>query len=408
MNFSCYSSLFLLLLVVCEGQQSSTTTVHTTTASNVTEKVQSLNNVSTSSPPQHAIKHLCPYHPVDRELLAKQHSYFFQWIEEKLESIATTVSLDRFVALRPTKYTNGGFGNVLLLLVEVVGMALGSERFPILNHAAFHALFQHPRHGQVGGNWSLHTNEEVLDYFQNKRSTAYSELSQCGKVASNPLRNFGDHYYLDACLGNGLMHPEIRDKLGALLKLQFAIDTAIKGEYHDWWKMNYSYLFHWALSKLQPMFHEAVDVRVRAIKDLCFPKEEGSATNVIDDPIDVAIHARLFHGTVCTESEKKDQIKKSCDMSNQDQFNESPGFNMFYNCILQQLREASLRKAASSYPGNLLFGLLRLFCVVHCHPSSPHTPFTHPFHLFVYPCCDGNRHCPTTNLYLSYRRCTTC
>lgn len=147
--------------------------------------------------------------------------------------------------------------------------------------------------------------------------------------------------------------------------------------------MNYSYLFHWALSKLQPTFHEAVDVRVRAIKDLCFTNE-GSTTTVIDDPIDVAIHARLFHGTVCTESEKKDQIKKSCDMSNQDQFNQSAGFHMFYNCILQQLREASLRKAASSYPGNysILSSLLLFIRVTCCHFLSFHSPFP-TFHLFV-------------------------
>ena len=233
---------------------------------------------------------------------------------------------------------------MLLLLLEVLGMALGSERFPILNHAAFHTLFQHPRNGQLGGNWSLHTNEEVLDYFQNKRTNGYSELSQCGRVAENPLKTFGDHYYLDACLGNNLLHPEIRKNLASLLKIQFAVDSAINGEYHHWWKMNYSYLFHWALSKLQPTFREAVDVKVRAIKDLCF-RNEGSG---IDDPIDVAIHARLFQGIVCTGSKEQ---RKDCDVSNQDKFNQSSSFHMFYNCILQQLREASLRKAASSYPG---------------------------------------------------------
>ena len=389
MNLSFFTKLFLFHSVFCEEQQNTTNNethnfseTFQSLSPNLTHnpRDQSVINVSSSSssslPSTPAtIKHLCRYHPVDREILAKQHTYFFHWIEEKLQSIATNVSHNRFVALRPTKFTNAGFGNVLLLLVEVLGMALGSERFPILNQAAFHALFQHPLLGQLGGNWSLHTNDEVLNYFQNKRTSGYSELSQCGKVAENPLKTFGGHYYLDACLGNNMMHPEIRQNLASLLKIQFAIDTAIKGEYHEWWKMNYSYLFHWALSKLQPTFHKAVDVRVRAIKDLCFGSD-------IDDPIDVAIHARLFQGIVCTGS--KDQ-RKECDISNHDKFNQSAGFHMLNNCILQQLREASLRKAASSYPGSTLM----LLTVPHYRLISLHTSFPpHSVASFV-----KNRHC---------------
>jgi hypothetical protein len=320
--FAIVLSVLLLLLFVApfDAQHNATTTF--------------VNVTSTST-----FKHLCRHHPVDRVVLKAQHAFSFPWIEAELQRIATNVSPDRFVALRPTKLTNGGYGNVLFHLLEVLGMAVGSTHYPVFNQAAFHALFQHPLHGQVGGNWSSKSNDEVLDYYNNKNK-GYYDLRRCGEVAQHSLKEFGDHFYIDACLGNGLKHPEIQRKLTEVFhKTNFAFDG------HMWWWSTYAHLAHWALSKPQPALRDAIDTRVRAIKDLCFQNDSSSGRSV-DDPIDVAVHARVFLGSLCHGFNSHD-----CDMKLQDRYSQSPGFKIYYSCILQQMREAALRKAASSYPG---------------------------------------------------------
>ena len=147
---------------------------------------------TTSSTLSRYVKH-------DREILDQQQDYYFPYINEAINTISMTATLDSFVALRPNKATNGGYGNLLWFFAEVHGVAMATKRHAIVNNAALNALFSFPTTNSTT-NQSVMTNAEVNRYFEH-RGAKYTELMPCGQVAKSPLSSWGKYVFVHGCFG---------------------------------------------------------------------------------------------------------------------------------------------------------------------------------------------------------------
>ena len=152
---------------------------------------------STSSTLSRYVKH-------DREILDRQNDYYFQYINEATNTISMTAALDSFVALRPNKVTNGGYGNLLWFFAEVHGVAVATKRHAIVNNAALNALFSFPNTNSSIS--SALNNSEVNRYFEHRDALKYTELTPCGQVANNPLSSWGKYVFVQGCFGS---HPPL-------------------------------------------------------------------------------------------------------------------------------------------------------------------------------------------------------
>ena len=136
------------------------------------------------------------------------HNFFFDAVASRVKRINSTASDTHYVAIRPDKINNAGWGNLLYHIVEVIGLALSTGRRPVLTNAAFSALFDHPL--APAHAWTHLNNSKILDLYRQVSGTHYAVLRPCGDVAKHPLSQWHDHMYTDSCLGNTLMHPQVK------------------------------------------------------------------------------------------------------------------------------------------------------------------------------------------------------
>lgn len=188
------------------------------------------------------------------------HPRFFETLNDRTyelfsrdkSAILSYNPASKFICLSPSAKFYGGFGNLLLSILGVVGFALPLNRVSIINHPLFNLMFDHP--DSTRQSWTLLSPLKLSEGKGGESSVSPPIAGgKCIAIEAITLDQFPRKYGVNGCTQSYFINPHSKKYYESIFP---TINKPFKG--FDTWEQVESNLANWMFSNPKKVWVDLV------------------------------------------------------------------------------------------------------------------------------------------------------